>query len=186
MADERQTIAQIPYNLDDSTSLSRFLGQLVENLDIVLGYRGDTKYVTDEDLNTQGVNLSNLSGQLKDLKDSVSTIKTTLETQTESVESLEKIVEGLTYVTETQVIGSSYYNFNNAAWGSLRGKSEFSTTGSNISNAPLALSGGDAVDVYIDSTKTSDSVWQTILIIVNDVDKSTWTRRGVNSDWLEL
>lgn len=36
------TICQVPPNLEDTEATKRFMNQLVQNIDIAFGYRGDT------------------------------------------------------------------------------------------------------------------------------------------------
>lgn len=189
MAENSQTIAQVPYDITDDVSMQRFLNQLVERLDIVLGFRGDTTFITDEDLSTQGVNLQNLSGQLSSLSAALATLQETSEQNSEDIEALQESSDSSQYVTETQILDSSYYNFNASVWSTLRGKGEFSASGSAITNPPTTIGSSDSAIVMADSIGTSNSVWQTVFLVVTSgstTTRSCWTRRGVNSDWLQL
>jgi len=47
-----QTLIQVPTNVGEPEELQRFLQHLIEELDIVLGYRGDKQYASQEDLST--------------------------------------------------------------------------------------------------------------------------------------
>lgn len=177
----QQTIAQIPVDLTDVTSFKRFLNTLVENLDTVLGFKGATNYVKTSD---EDFSITDLAGQLRELSTKLDELKKTTEEKNTAVDDVQQATNGLTYVTETQVTGSSYYDFNASLWADLRGKLEFTADGASIVNPPIAVTG--TTTVLADSVKTSDSVWQTVLVKTNGNSLSAWTRLGVNSDWLRL
>lgn len=187
MADNRQTIAQIPYNLEDPTSFNRFLSTLVENLDTVLGFRGDTKYVTDKDLQSQGSSLSDLSGQLRTLSAKSKQLTEDVSDLTSQLKDATDLLDEVKNATSTAQLSESFHNFNDASWSSLQGTGEFKTKGGSITNSPQGFGANEDVIVLASSVKTSDSVWQTIYIDVNDgAGKSVWSRFGVNSNWIKL
>lgn len=57
-----QSLISVPPNLSDPVVVHRFLSRLVEQLDIILGYRGDSafKYVNQEELSEQSTELTTL------------------------------------------------------------------------------------------------------------------------------
>ena len=50
-----ETLAQVPSDVSDPVALKRFLSSLVERLDVVLGYRGDSSYAYDTTVKDQSM-----------------------------------------------------------------------------------------------------------------------------------
>lgn len=179
-----QTIAQLPYNVDDVDSLKRFLRELVDNLDEVLGYKGDKKYVQDSDFKAQGLTLNELTDQTKENTDTLDNATKLADDQADQILDMQGQIILLNTVLTAKQVDSVYYDFNNAAWNTLQGRFEFQTLGSNLVNPPMAVVPGNTYNVYIDSTKTNNSVWQYVLLDSGGLN--VYMRVGVNSSWVKL
>lgn len=179
-----QTIAQLPYNVADVDSLKRFLRELVDNLDEVLGYKGDKKYVQSSDFDEQGLSIGELTDQTKDNTATLDENSKTLSDQTDQLADMSEQLDKLNSMLTTVQLGAVYNDFNNTAWNTLQGRSEFSALGSALSNPPMVVVAGDTYNVYIDSTKTNNSVWQYVLLDSGSLN--VFMRIGVNSSWVKL
>lgn len=180
-----QTIAQIPYDLTDPTSLKRFLTTLVGNLDNVLGYKDkDDKYVTDKDFKTQGASITELNNQVSTATEDVTELQQTQQDQGNTLDEQGLTITKLETFLKTSTLGNTYYDFNAIIWNDLQGRFEFEALGSDLVNPPAAVVAGDTYNVYIDSTKTNNSVWQYVLIDSGSIN--IYTRIGVNSSWTKL
>lgn len=179
-----QTIAQLPYDIEDTTSLKRFLRELVDNLDEVLGYKGDQKYVKDSDFQAQGLSLNELTDQTKDNTETLDSVSEASSDQADEILDMQGQIVLLNTVLEAKQIDSVYYDFNATAWNDLKGRFEFQTLGSNLVNPPMAVVPGNTYNVYIDSTKTNSSVWQ--YVTLDSGGLNVYMRVGVNSSWVKL
>ncbi|AWD90292.1 hypothetical protein [Dickeya phage Amaethon] len=189
MAGEKQTIAQVPYDVTDPTSVTRFMGTLVENLDKVLGFKGDKEYLTSQSLESEGINLSSLASQLATIRQGLTKVQSDVDTVEDSLSDMQATTDALEFVVTTRQLDEAYRDFNNTSWSILKGKGEFTATGLQISNSPVSIPSSADVTVLVDSTGTNSSVWQTIFLIVNDsgtFTRTVWSRYGVNSDWIQL
>lgn len=67
-----QTLVSLPPKIDNFDQLKLFLAQLIEKLDIVLGYRGSDKYASVADL--AALNLNELQQQVTDAIAAIETL----------------------------------------------------------------------------------------------------------------
>jgi hypothetical protein len=67
------TFIQVPHDVNDATSLKRFLQKLVEQLDIAFGNRGDAAFVTSS---TSTTNLEQLQNSINAIASSLSNYST--------------------------------------------------------------------------------------------------------------
>lgn len=178
-----QTIAQLPYDVED-TATKRFLRELVDNLDEVLGYKGDNKYVKSSDFDEQGTTVAELSDTSKTATDNIATLTKTVAEHSDELLDIEKDIEELNSALVTVLLDTVYNDFNNTAWNTLKGKAEFTALGSDLVNPPMAVVPGDSYTVYIESAKTNASVWQQVVIDHGSLD--VFVRIGVNSSWVKL
>ena len=78
-----ETLIAVPIKLDNPRELRLFLAKLVEKLDVVLGYRGDSGYVTSDqfqaDLQQFGGQTSTLAERVEQLENAVATAQEQLE-----------------------------------------------------------------------------------------------------------
>lgn len=177
-----QTIAQLPYDLTDPESLKRFLGQLVDNLDVVLGYKGSTSYTTTADLKATTVSITQVSEALDTLKKSVEDNSSAVKTAEDDIADIESDVAD---IYKTQQLSNDYKDFNATVWSTLKGAFEFTSLGSDLVNAPGTITAPDTYNIYGISYKSNSSVFQTIWLqdaAVFDV----YTRLGVNANWIKL
>lgn len=181
-----QTIAQVPYDLTDPTTLKRFLTTLVGNLDTVLGYKGtDSKYISDKEFQSAGSSIQELDKQVSTAQDSLTKVQEAQEEQGNTLQEQSETVGSLGTFLKTKLLDAPYRDFNAIAWGSLQGRFELTALGSEFSNAPTALTAGTTYTVYIDSTKTNAAVWQYVLIDGSG-SRDIYTRVSVSNDWTKL
>jgi hypothetical protein len=179
-----QTIAQLPYDIED-TATKRFLRELVDNLDGVLGYKGDNKYVKSSDFNEQGTTVAELSNQSKTATERITGVAKTVAEHSDDLMDIQKDIEELQAVLTTVSVDTVYRDFNDTAWNVLKGRAEFTALGSELVNPPpITIAPGDSYTVYIDSVKTNASVWQQVVINHGSLD--VFVRIGVNSSWVKL
>lgn len=180
-----QTIANLPYDVSDSNSLKRFLRELVDNLDVTLGYKGDNKAVTSKDLSTAG----GIGGVLTTTKENTNDIaagdKSIKELQ-DQVEEFQADIEQLQYLLKAKQLGSEdYVDFNAQAWSLLIGRGQFTANGDDMLNAPITPGVGVTYKVYVDSTKTQGAVWQQV-IFEDGANISVWLRLALAGTWLQI
>jgi hypothetical protein len=123
-----ETIAQLPKELDTQVGLKRFLAIIVEQIDIMLGYRGGDPYVKNS--------------ALTELNESIDKLSAEVEKQSTEQEPGYLDLE------------NEYRDFNHVGYYSLNGKGEFVALGSQISNSPISLTGSTTYNVYVDSYVT--------------------------------
>lgn len=172
----RQTIATVPIDTSDDVAMKRFLGELTDNLDRVLGYKGDSTYVNNKDLSTTTADIA------KKIEESLSSIKEQLEELKTSFEDVGTVIEELDTVLSASVLGTAFYDFNSSSWSSLVGRGELTADGGDLSNTPFEAEAGTDYTVYVDSTKTQGAVWQEIFVN----GSSKYARDDVSSSWLQL
>lgn len=177
-----QTIAAVPYDVTDTTSLKRFFRELVDNLNIVLGYAGTSEgYVSNKD---QAQTLVNIRQTLQDLLESKDAEAENIADIKESLEALIAQVDSQNVLSAKAALGSDYYDFNNVAWDSLAGPYTLSTDGANLLNTPFAASSGTVYDVFISAVSTgSDAHHQ---ITVGKTTPVVYARWGVAGGWVQL
>lgn len=181
-----QTIAQIPFSLEDSDSLKRFFRELVDNLDEVLGYKGDKKYVQESDFEAQGLTLSEVSQKITELISKLTALESSNSEHEEAISDLQEDLEDLSKLLSTVQLGEVYRDFDNSAWNSLQGKGEFTADGSDLLNAPFTAATGTDYTVYVDSVKTSASVLQQVTVDSGADELEVFLRVGVAGHWNKI
>lgn len=177
-----QTIAQLPYDLTDVTSLKRFLRELVDNLDIVLGYKGDSEgYVSTKE---QAQTLFNIRESLIELRDTADANTKSLDELKTDLEELISQVDSQNTTAVKPALGSDYYDFNSTAWDNLAGSYTLSADGADLLNTPFAATGGTVYDVFISAVDTGSDAHHDIT--VGKATPSVYTRWGVAGDWIQL
>ena len=159
-----QTIAAVPVDLADPTVLKRFLIHLIEQLDIVLGYRGTTEYVSTAQLATAELTLVRLADTLALTDTEVEELTASLTALVETVTTNSTGIEAINETLTSTVLGSTYHDFDDAVYADLSGRAEFNTLGSNLTNAPYAPVGGETYYNYFNAIVTdNDGVVQELL-----------------------
>lgn len=178
-----QTIAQIPSDLSDPNSMRRFLSTLVQNLDKVLGYSGDSKYTTDKQLDSTNTTVSELDQTTATLTDTTETISTSLaDTQSDVIE-LQDAVDAI-YVAAT--LDEDFKDFNATVWADLKGPGEMTGLGSDFTNPPATLTPGDTYSFYASSISVTNSVVVLLWQYSAGNPVIVYSRRGVSSTWTVL
>lgn len=166
-----QTIIAVPVDVAEPQVLKRFLTRLIEELDLVLGFRGEDPYVSQSDL----------SG----IRDTATTIVDLARAATANASSIAEVAEDLAELAETVqsntdqigVLGSTlahvdldgtYHDLNASVYASLQGRATFSTVGSNISNAPFAVVAGYTYYCFFNAATTNNGGNVQELCVYND------------------
>lgn len=146
----------MPANVELPDVLKRFLNHLIEELDVVLGFRGDAAYVKQSDLTGSVTTIAELvdtlaltNEQVQELTESIETLVASVATNTDAVDTINTLLASST-------LSSTYHDFDDAAYATLAGNNEFSTLGSNLSNAPYSPVGGETYYNYINSVVTAN------------------------------
>jgi len=155
-----QTIASVPPNVEEPIVLKRFLLRLIEELDIVLGYRGDSSYVSQSQLvnTTDPLNttLASVSDRVTVNAADITSIEEQNQTIADAIESNSASIEAVNQLLSSTVLSSTYHDFNDIAYSTLEGNSEFSTLGSHITNAPYTPVGIETYYNFINSVITAN------------------------------
>ena len=172
-----ETLAQVPSDVSDPVVLKRFLSSLVERLDVVLGYRGDSSYAYDttvKDLSTT------VAENQTSTAESISTIQTSLDTANEDIADHE---ERLTFV-EDQVgqlqsfKSTGLRDFNEEGWPIF---SYFTCLGSEALNPPVTLVAEDTYSFFV---TVLPSYVQTVIALDNTGASTQYVRSGLT--WTEV
>lgn len=107
----KQSLSAVPPDVAKPEVLKRFLSRLVEELDIVLGFRGTgkDKYVSQQELNSAAETLSSLSAGLSDatrhfqqLRKDLSTLILEASTLLDKIAAVENYAQSVGLFAETQ------------------------------------------------------------------------------------
>lgn len=177
-----QTIAQIPYDVSDTISLKRFLSQLVDNLDIVLGYKGsDEGYVSTKE---QADTIQSITTDITSLLNKTQLSSEDIAQLKDSLEELVFAVERQNVTESSSTLSVDYNDFDAAAWSTLKGAFYLSADGADLSNTPFTATSGTVYDVYIRSTDVGSDAHQQISVGKDTVE--VYVRWGVGNDWTQL
>lgn len=190
-----QTIATVPANLTDETSLRRFLTELVGNLNTVLGYNEDEGYATSSDITAA---LTNTNSTLQDALDAVDSLEDDLDDLSDDVDDLSddftefkddvnEIIDGLEYLTSTNDVTTStaYFDLSAAVWDTAKGAIEFTAVAEDIQNPPYELTEEANYTIYAKCVVTTGGVWQEF-IFDGDATIRKFIRLSVGGTWYEL
>ena len=180
-----ETLAQIPSDVSDPVALKRFLSTLVERLDTVLGYRGDTAYASDtnvKDLATSTAeNFTTANEAISAAQSDIESVTTDVAYQEERLTSAEEQLGQLQAYTSTEL-----RDFNEEGWPIY---SSFTCLGSEVLNPPGALT---ASDTYSFFSFVLPSYTQTVIMLDNTGASHQFVRSGltwsevVANDWLSI
>lgn len=172
-----ETLAQVPSDVSDPVVLKRFLSSLVERLDVVLGYRGDSSYASDttvKDLaTTTAENFSNLTETTSTLQSDLGTAKETVAGHEERLTSTEDQLGQLQAYKSTGLC-----DFNVEGWPIF---SSFTCLGSEALNPPAALTAGDTYSFFV---TVLPSYVQTVVVLDNTGASKQYVRSGLT--WTEV
>lgn len=177
-----QTIAAVPYDVTDTVSLNRFFRELVDNLDIVLGYKGSSEgYVSNKE---QAQTLSEIRNNLEALDEAKTLTAKDISDLKESIEELLLQVEKQDSTVTKPALGTDYYDFNFSGWDNLAGSYTISADGADISNSPFTASSGTTYNVFISAVDTGDDAHHQIT--VNKSAPEVYARWGTAGGWVKL
>lgn len=172
-----ETLAQVPSDVSDPVVLKRFLSSLVERLDVVLGYRGDSAYASDitvKDLATETAeNFSSLTETTATLRSDLDSAKEDIADHEERLTSAEDQVGQLQAYKSTDL-----RDFNVEGWPIF---SSFTCLGSEALNPPTSLIAGDTYSFFV---TVLPSYTQTVVILNNAGASSMYVRSGLT--WSEV
>ena len=172
-----ETLAQIPSDVSDPVALKRFLSTLVERLDTVLGYRGDTAYASDtnvKDLATSTAeNFSTANEAISIVQADIESVTTDVADHEERLISAEEQLGQLQAYTSTEL-----RDFNEEGWPVY---SFFTCLGSETLNPPAALT---AENIYSFFNFVLPSYTQTVIVLDNTGASRQYIRSGLT--WSEV
>ena len=152
--DTASTLVNLNVDITDEVSLRRVLAAIIEQVDIIVGVRGDA----DITLTSLDKDITAVEEQVIALETSVEELGTTVETNTAELATLANALESVS-------LGTLFYDFDDTAWGSFRGNGQFSALGSALTNAPFTPTGGTTYTIYVESYGALNSgVIQRILV----------------------
>ena len=172
-----ETLAQVPSDVSDPVVLKRFLSSLVERLDVVLGYRGDSSYALDttvKDLATTTTeNYNSLTETTAALRSDLDSAKEDIADHEERLTSAEDQLGQLQAYKSTDL-----RDFNVEGWPIF---SLFTCLGSEALNPPISLTAGDTYSFFV---TVLPSYSQTVVILDNAGASSMYVRSGLT--WSEV
>lgn len=174
-----ETIAAVPANVNEPVVLKRFLDRLIERLDIVLGLRGDSGYITATDLE-QGLSTIGTSEEVEALAASLAEVEESNSALANSITQNADAISGVETRLSSVELDSNFHDFNYAGYEDLDGRYEFDTIGVNIANAPYTPAGGEQHYNFLDCYKTATGGVIQVLRAYSDttVTPATYTRIG--------
>ncbi|RKY53161.1 MAG: hypothetical protein DRP93_07020 [Candidatus Neomarinimicrobiota bacterium] len=143
-----ESIIAVPIDVAEPVQLRRFINKLVEELDLVLGYRGQNKYVASSDLIGADLTLATLASGLASLEEYLETLTGTLTTAESSIEDNATAIAAVEDLHTSTALGAAFYDLDDAGYSALSGRSEFNTLGSNLSNTPYGIAGAETYYNY--------------------------------------
>lgn len=159
-----------PIDLADSESAKRLLIDLSSSLGLVIA-----------EADVEVTSLSSLQASINELNE-VAIVN----------EDSPTLVESDT-LKHKALAPSVYKDFNNAAWGTLKGNGQFTELGSNLVNTPFTPVGGTQYIFYIESNRTlGGGVVQRLLTEISGVSLTAHYRTGntfalaVSNGWTTL
>src|SRR6188768_961348 len=106
---QNETLIQVPSTLEEPLALRKFLLQLVEKLDIILGYRGQDPYLKNTDLQLTTETLKALPTDVNNVKTNVTQAQTDITDLKSEVENLTEEFDTLQTTSFTAVNLSASY-----------------------------------------------------------------------------
>lgn len=181
---QNESLIQVPLELAEPLQLRKFLLQLVERLDVVLGFRGQDSYVTKTELQSSGKVSGDLPAAVKEITTDLATVqKDIVDLQSEQEELADSFNNAQSQNFNTIVLAPAYNDFNYSGYATLKGYYEFTALGSEITNPPA---GADIVPattytVLIHSYINSGGGATTEAYITSATTKTFHKRAGATS-----
>jgi hypothetical protein len=133
-----ESIIAVPVDVAEPKVLKRFLTRLIEELDLVLGFRGGDPYVSQSDLVGASTSLLDLAKLVKALTDTLSELNTEVSELAEAVQDNADYISSFDKTLSTVSLSAVYNDFDATNYQALQGRAEFSALGSALTNAPFA------------------------------------------------
>lgn len=181
---QNESLIQVPAEFSEPLQLRKFLLQLVERLDIVLGFRGQDPYVTKTDLQSSAEILSNLPSIISTINTDLTEVQkdvTDLQSAQENISDSFENAQNLSFTTTP--LGVAYNDFNYTGYATLKGYAQFTALGSAITNPPAGagLIGATSYTVLIHSYINSGGGATTEVYITSATTKTFHKRAGPTS-----
>ncbi len=181
---QNETLIQVPAEITEPLQLRKFLLQLVERLDTILGFRGQDPYITQTDLQSSAEVLSSLPAIIKGINTDIDAAQTDITNLQSEQENLADSFENAQITSfTTTAIGVAYNDFNYTGYATLKGYSQFTALGSAIANPPAGagLVGATSYTVLIHSYLNSGGGATTEVYITSATTKTFHKRAGPTS-----
>jgi len=181
---QNETLIQVPSELTEPLQLRKFLLQLVERLDIILGFRGQDPYITRTDLQSSAEVLANLPAIISEITSAVTEAQkdiSGLQSAQENISDSFENAQNLSFTTTP--LGVAYNDFNYTGYATLKGYSQFTALGSAITNPPAGagLVGATSYTFLIHSYINSGGGATTEVYITSATTKTFHKRAGPTS-----
>lgn len=183
------TILQLPTKLTDEQTLKRVLSRLIEEVDKLLGNRGDDPALRASELAAAQDTLATLTAELNSLTAEASSLRDDIERSILILKSALTITEAdvqeIKGYWQSKTLDNTYYDFNDNAWNLLRGNYEFTTTGDTLVNAPftpiVAVDPDPQIEytIYVTTLPGQDGKAVLRMIVIEDgAALATYSRAG--------
>lgn len=193
MSETNESFAQVPLDLTKEDPLRRILQKIVEEVDLILGNRADDPYVAESELAGERVSLTSLSESITSLNETLSALDSRVEDTELENEEQQAIIDDVQYTVTHRTLDTAYNDFDDASWGTLKGRGQFTALGSAMTNPPYAVTAGTTYIVYAESALTlGGGVVQTVYIEDTGTGLRIFVRTGdsfaqaVTNGWKEI
>lgn len=181
---QNETLIQVPNSLDEPIQLRKFLLQLIEKLDIILGYRGQDPYLKNTDLGTTENTITSLLSSVDAVEADIVEIQKDLDDFSSELDSLSSEFDAAQIAAyTTTALGVAYNDFNYTGYFTLKGFGQFTALGSAITNPPAGagLVGATSYTVLIFSYINSGGGCVNEVYITSATTKTFHKRAGSTS-----
>jgi len=188
-----ESFAQVPLDMEDTDAVQKFLRKVVEEIDLITGARAQDPYVSTSELEDSTVSLTTVNTAIATTNETVTALDSRVEDNELTLEDNQPIIDDVQFTVTHRALDTSYNDFDDAVWGTLKAKGQFSALGSAMTNPPFAVTAGTTYIVYVDSALTTGGgVTQRVMMEDTGVDLKVFYRTGdtfasaVANGWTQL
>lgn len=137
----RQSVIALPTSILEEETLKRVIRRLIEEIDKLLGNRGDNPALRATVFSDAQDLLAALTAELNSLQTEADNLRTEIEQSILILRAALTVtkadIDEIKGYWQSTLLDSTYYDFNATEWNLLRGNFEFTTTGDMLVNAPF-------------------------------------------------
>lgn len=188
-----ESFVQVPLDVTDADGLQKFLRKVVEEIDFIKGSRAQDPYVRESELEGERVNLTTVNEGITTLTEIINTLDGRVEENELSIEDIQPVVDDTQFTVIHRALDTTFNDFDNTVWSTIKGKGQFSALGSAMTDPPFVVTPATTYIVYVDSALTTGGgVTQRVMMEDTGVDLKVFYRTGdsfavaVTNGWTQL